>query len=126
VKRFFSYFLNSWPGVGLVLLRLTLACGLLADAAAKILEPGTPQILPSLGECLAAILLVIGLWTPITGAVVCLLQFGMALTTTEAIEPSLQRAAIGLCLVFLGPGVWSLDARLFGRRRVVINPQRDQ
>jgi uncharacterized membrane protein YphA (DoxX/SURF4 family) len=126
VKRFFSPFLYRRPDVGLVLLRLTLACGLLADALAKMLEPGVPQILPSLGECLTAILLVIGLWTPITGAVVCLLQLGVALTTNGATEPSLQRSAIGLCLVFLGPGIWSLDTRLFGRRRVVINPQRDQ
>ena len=112
--------------MGLVLLRLTLACGLLVDGLARILEPDASQILLSLGECLSATLLLIGLWTPLTGAVVCALQLGMALTTGAAIEPLLQRAAIGLCLVFLGPGTWSIDARLFGRRRVVINIPRDQ
>jgi uncharacterized membrane protein YphA (DoxX/SURF4 family) len=126
VKRFFSHFLNSWPGVGLALLRLTLACGLLADALARTLEPGTFQVLLPLGECLATMLLVMGLWTPVTGAVVCVLQLGMALTTSGSTELLLQRAAIGLCVMFLGPGIWSIDARLFGRRRIVINIPRDQ
>jgi uncharacterized membrane protein YphA (DoxX/SURF4 family) len=27
-------------------------------------------------------------------------------------------AALGVSLVMLGPGAWSLDARLFGRRRI--------
>lgn len=125
MSRLFSPFLDGLPGVGLLLLRWTLACGLFLDAAAKFTEPASWQILPTLAESLIAALLVIGLWTPLTGTAVGLLQLGMALTSEETCEPSLQRAAMGLGLALLGPGIWSLDARLFGRRRVVIENLRD-
>jgi hypothetical protein len=28
--------------------------------------------------------------------------------------------AVGMSLALLGPGAWSFDARLFGRRRIII------
>jgi uncharacterized membrane protein YphA (DoxX/SURF4 family) len=34
------------------------------------------------------------------------------------VETQLTRAAIALSLVMLGPGAWSIDRRLFGRKRI--------
>jgi hypothetical protein len=42
-----------------------------------------------------------------------------------AVGPHALLAAIGLCLALLGPGAWSIDARLFGRRRVEIKQLRE-
>lgn len=120
MQRLFPAFAQGWPSVGLLLLRLMLAGGLFVDAIARLHNPAIAQILLALGGILTGTLLVIGLWTPIAGSLVCLFQLAVVLTTAGAIEPALQRAAVGLSLALLGPGAWSIDARLFGRRRIEI------
>jgi putative oxidoreductase len=70
-------------------------------------------------------LLVAGVWTPVAAIVIVLLQLGLALAADVTIAPALERAAFALCLALLGPGAWSIDARLFGRRRVEIKNLRD-
>jgi putative oxidoreductase len=66
-----------------------------------------------------AILIWIGLWTPlagITGAAIQIIivtfghQFNLSLVVF---------AAMALSLAMLGPGAWSFDARLFGRKRII-------
>jgi uncharacterized membrane protein YphA (DoxX/SURF4 family) len=81
--------------------------------------------IPAVAELLIGALVIVGLWTPITAAVACLLSLGILLIAERTIEPQLLRAAIGLGLVVLGPGAWSIDSRLFGRRRVEIKQLRD-
>jgi putative oxidoreductase len=125
VQRFFSTFPNERPGAGLLLLRLMLAGGLLVDAMARLRDPTYAQIVTVAGEVGAGALLLIGLWTPVAGVIACLLQVGNLLMADATIELHVLRAAMGLCLVLLGPGAWSIDARLFGRKRVEIKHFRD-
>lgn len=126
VQRSFSTFPNAWPGAGLLLLRLTLGSALFVDAAAALEGPPLPQMtIPAIAELLAGALIVVGLWTPLAAVFACLLSLGFLLIVERAIEPQLLRAAIGIGLVLLGPGAWSVDARLFGRRRVEIKNLRD-
>lgn len=120
MKRLYSPFLIGWPGAGVLLLRLGLSTSLLACAIAGLGESSHSQLPIRLLEAVTAVLIAIGLWTPIVGVVVCLTQLGIALGATAGLDPALLRAAVGLSLAFLGPGGWSLDARLFGRRRVEI------
>ena len=54
------------------------------------------------------------------GIVSCLLELTLMVMAGRAIDVSLQQAALGVCLALLGPGAWSIDARLFGRKRVEI------
>jgi uncharacterized membrane protein YphA (DoxX/SURF4 family) len=124
VQRFFSTFPNEWPGAGLLLLRLTLAGALFADAAAA-LNGTAAQVIAGGGAILTGVLIAIGLWTPIAGVGVLLLQLGLILMAGGAVGPHALLAAIGLCLALLGPGAWSIDARLFGRRRVEIKQLRE-
>jgi len=65
-------------------------------------------------------LLMIGLWTPIAGSLMaaaelCLLFFQGNSTPTHIVI-----AALGAALAMIGPGAWSIDARLFGRKRIRI------
>jgi putative oxidoreductase len=117
-------FPNARPGAGLLLLRLTLGGGLIANAAVAFPQSVPSQLILAVAEVLTGVFLIIGLWTPVTGAIVVSLAIGTVLLAGPA-EPQLLRAAIGLSLVFVGPGAYSIDARRFGRRRVEIKQPRD-
>jgi putative oxidoreductase len=69
--------------------------------------------------CAAGLLLCAGLWTPIAGCalLVCAL-WDLFLGIGEPWSQILL-AAVGGALAMLGPGAWSVDARLFGRKRII-------
>ena len=68
------------------------------------------------------ILLIIGLWTPIAGAAVALAQLVILFSQpfSKQIYPFVHVfvPVLGVALALLGPGAWSIDARLFGRKRL--------
>ena len=61
---------------------------------------------------LVAMLLFIGFMTPMAGALAAVAGFVSA--------SSLYVVCISAAIVLLGPGAFSVDARLFGRREIVI------
>ena len=125
MQRLFSTFPNEWPGAGLLLLRLALGGTLLADAAMIVLNSGAaPAAILAGIQVLVGGMIIVGLWTPITATAAFMLQIGTALIAMRAMELELLRAAMAASLALLGPGAWSFDARLFGRRRVEIKPPR--
>jgi hypothetical protein len=73
-------------------------------------------------RCVSAVdaaLLVVGLWTPVAGIAVAAIHLGMLSVAQELHCALVVNSAVGLALAMLGPGAWSLDARLFGRKRIV-------
>ena len=66
----------------------------------------------------AGILLLAGLWTPIAGALVALTEFWTALTGTDHLQSAILLATMGIALAIIGPGARSIDAHLFGRKRL--------
>lgn len=60
-----------------------------------------------------------GLWTPIAAIAAAALQIGTLALGQELSAASGVNAALALALAMLGPGSWSLDARLFGRKRII-------
>lgn len=68
----------------------------------------------------AAVLLLIGLWTPIAGAVTAIVELWLALTSLGDFWLSIMATTIAGALAMLGPGAWSVDARLFGRKRISV------
>lgn len=94
--------------------------------AAAILDGNPDCLRPSAGPliCLAllaqGILLCIGFATPITSVIACLFELVSPFLAAHAdirfaVLSGLNAGAIAL----LGPGAYSLDARLFGRRVIV-------
>jgi putative oxidoreductase len=121
VQRLFSMFPNGWPGRGLLLLRLVAGTLLIHDGLSEL--AGSPLwegvIRPSLATG-AGILLLVGLWTPIAGVLVVVVELWTGFSKIDSLRSSVVSAALGATLAMLGPGARSIDARLFGRKRIDI------
>lgn len=77
------------------------------------------QLFTSDGVGIAAgLLLLAGLWTPIAGSLVALLAVWSAISEPGDLWAKIFLGTIGLGLALLGPGQWSMDARLFGWKRI--------
>jgi len=72
------------------------------------------------GVGLLVLRLVAGLWTPIAGSLVAASGIWFAATQVEDPLANLLLATIGAALALVGPGTWSIDARLFGWKRIDI------
>jgi putative oxidoreductase len=119
VQRLFSTFPNAWPGIGLLILRLSAAFSLLDIVRTTGAVSQAPTSLVRCVSVVDAALLVIGLWTPFAGIAVTVIHAGILSGALDLNSAAVVDAAVGLALAMLGPGAWSLDARLFGRKRIV-------
>jgi hypothetical protein len=117
MQRLFSMFPSGMAGVGLLILRVCSAAVLLVDGHAHLLQ------VKSIGLMLLLVIvsgtLCIGLFTPYAAALGSFVEL-TAVRGSEAhaafhfIMVALNIAALGM----LGPGAYSLDARLFGRKLI--------
>ena len=73
----------------------------------------------ALRACLGLLLLA-GLWTPVAGALLAMLTLSYGVAHSNDVWHSPLLGTIGAALALLGPGGWSIDARLFGWKRVEI------
>jgi len=72
----------------------------------------------------AGILLLGGLWTPIAGVLVAILALWQAFSHPGNPSSCIMLGTLGAALALLGPGGWSVDARLFGWKRIDIRDRR--
>jgi uncharacterized membrane protein YphA (DoxX/SURF4 family) len=68
----------------------------------------------------AAGLLLVGLWTPVAGVLLALSEIFLAFSHSHDPWIHIVLGALGAAMAMLGPGAWSVDARLFGRKRIQI------
>jgi len=86
---------------------------------AEALQGGSSLALAAVGLAIAAgACLIAGFWTPIAGSVITVSALWFALTRAEDPLANVLLATIGATLALVGPGAWSIDARLFGWKRV--------
>src|SRR5271165_5919586 len=100
-------------------MRLVIGCVLVLRASWRLW--GNPPLnITILAAILvvAGFLLMLGLWTPIVGASVAVIEVGKILTLPGDKWLWLLLGTVSGALAMLGPGRWSIDARLFGWRRV--------
>jgi putative oxidoreductase len=122
LQRLFSTFPNSWPGFGLLLLRLGVGVALIYLGISRLF--GTPELPTAIArdliEAAGGIFLLAGLWTPLMGALIAMDELWIAFTLNSQPDGRLIHiflAVLTTGLAMLGPGAWSIDARLFGRKR---------
>ena len=124
MQRLFSTFANGLPGLGLLLQRLIAGTVLIQFATARLRGPaGFAAALPQWIAISAGVLLILGLWTPVAGAVAAILQVWACVTATPDPRIPMLLATLGVSLALIGPGAWSVDARIFGRKQISV-PQR--
>jgi uncharacterized membrane protein YphA (DoxX/SURF4 family) len=112
-------FPHGWPGRGLLLLRLVMGFFLIHDGLFALMGPPQREsIALQVIAAIAAIFLLIGLWTPIAGALVTLTELWIALRGTDHLRSMILLAMIAIAIAILGPGAQSIDAVLFGRKRL--------
>lgn len=121
MQRLFSMFPDGWPGAALLLLRLVAGILLIQDGVLALLRrPELQTTILQSAAIAAGILLILGLWTPVAGVLLILVEICGMFIGRMHMRSSILLAAFGAALVALGPGLRSIDARLYGRKRFEI------
>ena len=123
MQRLFSTFPDGWPGFGLLLLRvgggIPLICLGVGGLGANFNE--SLRLASHLIPVAGGILLLVGLWTPVAGVTVAIVELCSAILLRLANPDDrwilLLLTVLTAAVAMLGPGAWSVDARLYGRRR---------
>jgi uncharacterized membrane protein YphA (DoxX/SURF4 family) len=129
----FSGFPGGGAGFALLVLRAALGVALLIQGTPHLRGPHyVVEALYALTTIVGGVLLIIGFFTAIVAALITLgavgVEFSLVpLGTPDLFDTRLADAfamAILLAVLFLGPGAFSVDARVFGRREIIIPPSR--
>jgi uncharacterized membrane protein YphA (DoxX/SURF4 family) len=130
LRGFSSSFPGSWSGFGLLLLRLAVGLTSVAQGAGNLIATSDPTFETRLIGIVATVTgasILIGLLTPIASIAAALVSM-VAPEAFPLIAGNLFGARLGsintvvmaVALALLGPGAFSVDAYLFGRREIII------
>ena len=118
MQRLFSTFANGWPGVGLLLQRILTAVLLIRFGLTELTRTAySASMVPGIVVAYAGILLMIGLWTPIVGTLIAVIELWVAVNVSDPWMP-IALATFAGTVAMIGPGAWSIDARLCGRKHL--------
>ena len=124
MQRLFSTFANGWPGIGILMQRLVLGAIFFHGGIVQFgISPSIATLFLSLIEGIAGMLLAAGLWTPIAGVLAAVTEIWSIGQSNGDKWIAISLAIFTASLSMIGPGAWSLDARLFGRKKMDI-PER--
>ena len=104
----------------MLLLRLITGIVLIAQWVRLRNAVSLPAITPHMIAAAGGLFLLAGLWTPVAGAIVAIAELWVVFS--QGLDPwlSIMLAGIGAALGLVDPGVWSVDARLYGWKRIEI------
>jgi uncharacterized membrane protein YphA (DoxX/SURF4 family) len=130
---FHSTFQGGWPGVGMLLLRAAVGAAVAVQGGACLVEGDNLRLWAWVAGLLAVacgVSLLTGFLTPLASILAGLGGASVALSWIPAPTPNFfnDKLAIIFAIIMaaatflIGPGAFSLDARLFGRREIIIPP----
>jgi len=90
--------------------------GFIALSGELVLGPAPLVVL----QIILGILLLVGLWTPVAGTLLAILELWHLVSLTGDPWIHILLLTLGVSLALVGPGAWSVDARLFGWKRIDI------
>jgi uncharacterized membrane protein YphA (DoxX/SURF4 family) len=125
LRRLFSTFAHGAPGLALLLMRLVAGITLIDRGITRLWSH--PSILLAVLSVIgigAGLLLLAGLWTPVVGTLVAVISVWKIFLLLENLWIYILLATLGAALALLGPGAWSVDARLFGWKRIDIGDRK--
>src|SRR5262249_39385928 len=140
MNKFFGDFIGRHGALGLLIVRIVFGLGIAQHGWGKIQRPfnwmgpdspvpGILQFLAALSEFGGGIAMILGLLTPIAMfGLVCTMLTAIFMVHVSAGDPFVSRTggrswelaglylATALMLLVAGPGKYSVDAKIFGRR----------
>jgi hypothetical protein len=124
MQRLFSMFPQGGPGVALFLLRLSVAAMFLMNLENH--QWFVSGALRFLVIGLISLLLILGFLTPIATVLVGLVAAASLLIGFDSDRYIYAFTIVdAVALALLGPGAYSVDARMFGRRVTVVSPAKE-
>ena len=119
LQRLFSTFAEGWPGFGLLLQRIITGAVLLYFGGTHLQETTSfGPSLPHLVASLAGMLLLLGLWTPLAETAIAIVEVWILLARVGNPLVAIMLLSLGATVAMIGPGVWSIDAQLYGRKHI--------
>ena len=132
----YERFLTGRPALGLLLFRLVTGGALILHGSTKIVHPfswmpggavpGILQFASAFAEFFGGMAIVLGLLTPLACILVAInmlvaifiahVPHGAVWVGKNSFEPALGYLAAAVMLFLTGPGVYSVDAKIFGNR----------
>ena len=120
VQRLYSAFPMGRPGAALLVLRVALSVLLLDGVLGPMSTLDSSWVF--LAPWAVAIALWLGFFTPVAATLCVLIEVGMLLSGIGVLQAIHVCAVLdAFALTLLGPGAYSLDAKLFGRRRILFS-----
>lgn len=74
--------------------------------------------IPELLAATTGLLLLVGLWTPLAGTAALLIECWALIIGSQEPWAAIVPGLLGLTIAMIGPGAWSIDARIFGRKHI--------
>jgi uncharacterized membrane protein YphA (DoxX/SURF4 family) len=131
LQRLFSTFPDGWPGVGLLLLRAAVGAAAVIQGGSYLVDSGNLtfwRCVVGLSATLAGASILLGFLTPVVGGLLAIVSAAVSLSWLPSPArnlfgtpvPTAFVAVLAAAVACLGPGALSVDARLFGRREIII------